>query len=79
MLKPFLKLPRRQKQLIAVATDYFVLSAAFWSALSFRFETLLPDYSTYGWQMLVAPMLAIPIFIQLGLYRAVIRFMEDRV
>ena len=29
--------------------------------------------------MLAAPLLAIPIFIRLGLYRAVIRFMEDRV
>lgn len=29
--------------------------------------------------MLTAPLLAIPIFMRLGLYRAVIRFMEDRV
>ncbi len=29
--------------------------------------------------MLAAPLLAIPVFIRLGLYRAVIRFMEDRV
>lgn len=29
--------------------------------------------------MFLAPFLAIPIFIRLGLYRAVIRFMEDRV
>jgi FlaA1/EpsC-like NDP-sugar epimerase len=29
--------------------------------------------------MVAAPLLAIPIFIRLGLYRAVIRFMEDRV
>ncbi len=79
MLKPFLKLPRRQKQLIAVATDYVLLLFAFWSALALRFETLTPSISGYGWQMLVAPLLAVPIFIRLGLYRAVIRFMEDRV
>ena len=29
--------------------------------------------------MIAAPLLAIPIFVRLGLYRAVIRFMEDRV
>jgi FlaA1/EpsC-like NDP-sugar epimerase len=29
--------------------------------------------------MLAAPLLAIPIFVRMGLYRAVIRFMEDRV
>ncbi len=79
MLRPFLKLPRRQKQSIAVVADYVLLVFAFWSALALRFETLSPDISGYGWKMLVAPLLAIPIFIRLGLYRAVIRFMEDRV
>ena len=79
MPNPFLRLPRRHKQLIAVATDYLLLLAAFWSSLALRFETLTPEFSGYGWQMLVAPLLAIPIFIRLGLYRAVIRFMEDRV
>ena len=79
MIKRFLKLPRRQKQVIAVVTDYVLLVFAFWSALALRFETLAPDISSYGWQMFVAPLLAIPIFIRLGLYRAVIRFMEDRV
>lgn len=79
MLRSFLKLPRRQKQFVAVVADYVLLVFAFWSALALRFETLSPNYSGYGWQMLVAPMLAIPIFIRLGLYRAVIRFMEERV
>lgn len=79
MLKPFLRLSRRQKQSIALATDYLLLLFAFWSALALRFETLTPSVAGYGWQMLVAPVLAIPIFIRLGLYRAVIRFMEDRV
>lgn len=79
MLRFFLKLSRRQKQLVAVATDYILLLIAFWSALALRFETLAPGYSAYGWQMFAAPILAIPIFIRLGLYRAVIRFMEDRV
>ncbi|MFT3961364.1 nucleoside-diphosphate sugar epimerase/dehydratase [Propionivibrio sp.] len=79
MLKTFLKLSRRKKQLVAVVTDYVLLFFAFWSALALRFETLTPDYSSYGWQMFAAPILAIPIFVRLGLYRAVIRFMEDRV
>ena len=79
MLKFFLRLPRRHKQVIAVATDYTLLLTAFWSALALRFESLTPALSGYGWQMLVAPVLAIPIFIRIGLYRAVIRFMEDRV
>lgn len=79
MLKAFLTLPRRYKQLIAIFADYVLLLSAFWSALALRFETLSPNFSGYGWQMPVAPLLAIPIFIRLGLYRAVIRFMEERV
>lgn len=79
MIVKFLSLPRRQKQVMAVAVDLVLLVLAFWSALALRFETLLPDLAAYGWQMIAAPLLAIPVFIRLGLYRAVIRFMEDRV
>lgn len=79
MLSSFLKLPRRHKQILAVVADYILLLVAFWSSLVLRFETLSPPLFDHGWQMLAAPLLAIPIFIKLGLYRAVIRFMEDRV
>ncbi len=79
MLKVFLSQSRRNKQLIAVATDLLLLWFAFWSALALRFETWTPNIAAYQTQMLAAPLLAIPIFIRLGLYRAVIRFMEDRV
>ncbi|WP_300454572.1 nucleoside-diphosphate sugar epimerase/dehydratase [Accumulibacter sp.] len=79
MLKAFLSLPRRHKQAIAVATDFLLLLLAFWSALALRFETWNPQLTGHGWQMLAAPLVAIPVFIRLGLYRAVTRFMEDRV
>ncbi|MDR2220649.1 MAG: polysaccharide biosynthesis protein [Methylobacillus sp.] len=78
MLKKLLGLPRRQKQFISIAVDLLLLGAAYWSALAMRFETLTPDLKPYAWQMVAAPLLAVPIFIRLGLYRAVIRFMEDR-
>ena len=78
MLKKILKLKRRQKQIIAASVDYALLTFAFWSALALRFETFSPASTEYAWQILLAPLLAIPIFIQLGLYRAVTRFMEDR-
>lgn len=79
VLKRFLSLSRRQKQALAIGTDFVLLSFAFWSALALRFDTWNPVLAGYSWQMLAAPLLAIPIFIRLGLYRAVIRFMEDRV
>ncbi len=71
MIQRFISLPKRHKQAISLATDFVLLLLAFWSALALRFETWNPA--------LAAPLLAIPIFIRLGLYRAVIRFMEDRV
>ncbi len=79
MIRRFLVLPRRFKQAISVGVDYALLSLAFWSAIALRFETFTPEIAPYVWQMIAAPLLAIPIFIRLGLYRAVIRFMEDRV
>jgi len=79
VLKAILSLSRRKKQTLAVATDLLLLLFAFWSALALRFETWTPNIAAYQSQMLAAPLLAIPIFIRLGLYRAVIRFMEDRV
>jgi len=79
MIRGFLALPRRMKQLISVAVDLALLALAFWSAIALRFETFTPEITPYKWQMIAAPLLAIPIFIRLGLYRAVIRFMEDRV
>ena len=79
MIRGFLALPRRMKQLISVAVDLALLTLAFWSALALRFETFSPEVAPYASQMVAAPLLAIPIFIRLGLYRAVIRFMEDRV
>lgn len=79
MLKVFLSFSRRAKQIVAVVADFVLLSLAFWSAVALRFETLAPDLAPYAWQIVAAPFLAIPIFIKLGLYRAVIRFMEDRV
>lgn len=79
MLNFFLSLPRRKKQAVAVAADFNLLFLAFWSALALRFETVTPALEGYVWQMIAAPLFAIPIFIRLGLYRAVIRFMEDRV
>ncbi len=79
MVNRFLKLPRRLKQAISACIDLTLLLAAVWSALALRFETVTPYLAPYGWQIVAAPLLAIPIFARLGLYRAVIRFMEDRV
>jgi FlaA1/EpsC-like NDP-sugar epimerase len=79
MLTRLLNLSRRQKQFIAVTVDSALLAFAFWCAVAIRFETFIPPLEAYIWMTLAAPLAAVPIFIRLGLYRAVIRFVEDRV
>jgi len=79
MMKVFLSMSRRRKQAISIIVDFVLLLFAFWSAIALRLESAWPNVDAYKWQMVAAPVLAIPIFIRLGLYRAVIRFMEDRV
>ena len=60
MIRGLLDLPRRQKQFISVVVDVVLLYCAFWSALALRFETLSPDIAPYRWQLIVAPLLAVP-------------------
>lgn len=70
---------RRSKILIMVFTDMIVLPFAFYSSIALREGMLLPDISEYWWLFLLVPFLTIPIFIRVGLYRAVIRYMDMKV
>lgn len=79
MIDTFLNLPRVQKRLISVASDMIVLFFAIWAAFSLRLEqdVWIP---TRG-HLLVAAitvLFTIVVFIRLGLYRAVIRFLGDK-
>lgn len=73
--KIFEKLPRIQKQAIIASTDTILLLIALWGAFSLRLgEFYLPDSRVLAALFLPIPFLAIPIFIQFGLYRAIIRY-----
>ena len=79
MINTFLNLPRVQKRLISVASDMVVLFVAIWSAFALRLEQQLwvPDQG----HVIVAAItvvFTIAVFIRLGLYRAVIRFLGDK-
>ncbi len=66
------------KQMLMLVTDAVLLVFAVWAAYSVRLgEWYLPNWS----QMLlmaVAPVLAVPIFLRLGLYRSVIRYLGEQ-
>src|ERR1039457_6785226 len=73
------KLNRSQKKFIMVASDALLLPLALWSAIALRLGEWLRRIAGLCWLVSLAPLLAIPVFAKLGLYRAVTRYMEDKV
>ena len=65
---------RAVKRLVVVAVDVLLALLATWVAFSLRLETLHwptdAQWLVYG----LAPLLAVPIFIKFGLYRAIFRY-----
>ncbi|HET8849530.1 MAG TPA: nucleoside-diphosphate sugar epimerase/dehydratase [Marinobacter sp.] len=79
MLNTFLNLPRVHKRLISVASDMVVLFFAIWASFALRLEQEL--WIPTRDHMLVAAVtvvFTIAVFIRLGLYRAVIRYLGDK-
>lgn len=59
--------------------DVILLPLALWSAIALRLGTVNPPVEAYEWLFLVVPFITVPIFYRLGLYRAVIRFVDDKI
>lgn len=79
MLNTFLNLSRVQKRIISVVSDMVVLFFAIWAAFALRLEQ--PFWMPGQGQVTVAGItvvFTIAVFIRLGLYRAVIRFLGDK-
>lgn len=74
----FISLSRRTKALILISFDSFFAVLAFWSAFSLRFGVFYIPKNDMWYLFAVAPFIAVPIFLRLGLYRAIIRYMEVR-
>lgn len=72
-------LPRRIKILLMLFGDLALLPLALWSSVALRMGTWNPDVSSYSWLFFVVPFVTIPIFIRIGLYRAVIRYLDDKI
>ncbi|AYF87477.1 MULTISPECIES: nucleoside-diphosphate sugar epimerase/dehydratase [unclassified Pseudomonas] len=71
-----LGLPRRYKRLLQVATDIVLVYGALWLAFIVRLgvDELIEPVIRHTWLFLVAPIIAIPIFVKFGMYRAVMRY-----
>ncbi|MCU1716539.1 polysaccharide biosynthesis protein [Pseudomonas sp. 5P_3.1_Bac2] len=71
-----LGLPRRQKRLLQVATDVVLVWVALWLAFIVRLgiEDMDNPVRDHLWLFISAPLVAIPLFIRFGMYRAVMRY-----
>lgn len=71
-----LGLPRRQKRLIQVSADVLLVWAALWLAFLVRLgiDDMVNPLIAHTWLFLSAPIVAIPLFIRFGMYRAVMRY-----
>jgi FlaA1/EpsC-like NDP-sugar epimerase len=79
-MKLFLDLSRFRKQMIAVAVDLFMLPLTFCLAIWLRYDGVsVALFSEYAFLIIAAPLVSIPIFIKTGLYRAVVRFIDQKI
>ncbi len=79
-MKDFLELSRFKKQLIAAGTDLVMLPLALYFSVWLRFDGVtLVMLHQYASLICAAPLISIPIFVQLGLYRAVVRYIDHKI
>jgi FlaA1/EpsC-like NDP-sugar epimerase len=79
MINSLATLKRQKKALLMLAADAILLPLALWSAFALRLGESSAQVAPSIWLVLLAPAYAIPVFIKLGLYRAIVRYMNDRV
>jgi FlaA1/EpsC-like NDP-sugar epimerase len=72
-------MPRYCKRAILLVFDIGILSFALWASFALRFGFWTPPNTMHQYiTVLSGPAIAIPVFIHLGLYRAVIRYLPER-
>ena len=71
-----LNMSRRQKRAIQVITDTALVWLALWLAFVVRLgiDDMINPVTAHVWLFVAAPLVAIPLFIRFGMYRAVMRY-----
>ncbi|PHR50813.1 nucleoside-diphosphate sugar epimerase/dehydratase [Cycloclasticus sp.] len=70
----FISRSRRIKRTVTLLFDFIVITLALWVSFSLRLGEFYWPEGSVIWLFAVAPFIATPIFIKLGLYRAIIRY-----
>ena len=74
MQEKILNWPRGFKHLVVIAMDVAMSVLATWLAFSLRLDMLHWPTGAQWWVYVLAPALAVPLFIRFGLYRAIFRY-----
>lgn len=74
----FLGLSRRKKAAILISADIVFSVVSVWAAFSLRLGEFYRPEGNIRYIFIAAPIIVIPIFIRLGLYRAIIRYIGVR-
>ena len=71
-----IKLPRRYKRLLQVAVDIVLVWTALWVSFVVRLglDKRVDPLGDHFWLFAIAPVIAIPLFVRMGMYRAVMRY-----
>jgi len=75
LIRNIVGLHRRQKQLIVLLLDVILINLSLWLAFSIRLGHWFMPSEQLLLVMAIAPVVAVPIFIRFGLYRAITRYM----
>lgn len=74
----FVQLPRSRKKLLFVCFDILLLLALQWASFSLRLNVFFLPNQDQALLMLAAPAIALPVFVRMGLYRSVLRYLPLR-
>lgn len=80
MIKKDLRsLNRSKKQILMIVSDIIILVFSIWLSFALRLGSYWSEMVSYNlWIFIAVPILAIPFFIQFGLYKSVLKFMGTK-
>jgi FlaA1/EpsC-like NDP-sugar epimerase len=71
-------LPRNKKRALMLAADTIGIPLALWASISLRLGNVHHHVSGTEWIYMAALLTSVPVFIRMGLYRAVVRYLGPR-
>ena len=80
MKNRLINLSRGRKQLLMMVMDGISILFCLWFAFVLRLGDFFPEYIYPSWWLfIVLPVITIPLFIRLGMYRSVLRYIGVRI